>query len=121
MPVNFPAWARLGLGVVTGLLAAFLSGGIDLGGLDFPIDEPTRAMLTAVVGALAAAGFVPPRPGEVPLSPQVRLVLTVATPVVTYLLVRYVDQATLRAILVGAVTFLAHIFIIPPQAKPAVA
>lgn len=108
--MTFPNWARIALGLLIGLLGYLISGEY------LHVSEELRGALSSIVATLAAAGFVPPRPGSVLLPQPVRLALTVLTPIVTYVLNTAPDfGATLRGILIAVITFLASILIVPPQ------
>lgn len=109
---SFPNWARILLGLVVGVLGFLLSGGVDL-----HVSEELRGLLAAISGALAAAGFVPPKPGSVLLPQAVRTALTVLVPLVLYAVNVLLNiDGTLRGVLAGVITFLASVLIVPPQA-----
>jgi hypothetical protein len=112
IPTNFPGWARIALGIAAGVLTFFLSGGVDL-----HVSEETRGLLSALVGALAAYGFVPPKPGSVVLPVQVRLVLSLAVPLAVYAVNVWIHDGTLRGVIAGIITLLGSYFIIPLQAQ----
>jgi hypothetical protein len=113
MPVVFPAWARLALGIVIGITTYVVAGEI------IRIGDEERGLISSLLTLLAAAGFVPPSPGSIRLSPSANLLLAIGAVVLSYLLNTVIepDAAWVRGVLVAVLAFGASIGIVPPQAK----
>lgn len=110
MPVVFPAWARLALGLLVALAGLLV--------VSLHADESTKQLVVSLTTLLAAQGVVPPLPGQIHLSPVVNLVLTIAAVVGAYLLVGAggIDQ-TVKEVLVAVLTIVTSIVITPIHAQ----
>jgi hypothetical protein len=115
MPATFPGWARFALGCLVAVLGYLTTGDV------IHIGDDERALIAAVIGLLASAGVVPPRPGDMPpwLATQAaRLVLTLSVVLASYLLQAVLDpEPVLRGILQAFLYLAASVGIVPPQAE----
>jgi hypothetical protein len=109
--VPFPSWARLGLGVIVGVLGYLVVG-------ELHASEQVTGGIAALVVLLGSAGIVPPTAETLPaLSPQARLALTAGVTVLAYVLEVVVTlDETVTAVLIAVLAFCASIGIVPPQA-----
>ena len=111
MPVTFPSWARLGLGIIVGLLGYLVVGELNA-------SENVTGFVAALTVFLASTGIVPPTAATLPpLSPQLRLFLTGLATFAAYAVEVFLSLSeTVTAVLVGCLAFLASIGILPAQA-----
>ena len=107
----FPSWARLGLGIIVGIVSYLVVGNLQM-------SEETRGLVTMLILLLSSAGIVPPTVESLPaLSPAVRFGLVLVVVVLGYLLTVTIDMSTtLREILIAVLAFLSSVGITPPQA-----
>lgn len=112
MQVTFPAWARLGLGLLVALAGLLV--------VSLHADESTKQLVVSLTALLAAQGIVPPVPGQIKLSPVVNLVLTIAAVVGAYLLTgaNGIDL-TVKEILTAVLLIVTSVVIAPVHAKSA--
>ena len=111
LPVVFPTWARIALGLVVAFLG-YLVGG------ELAVSEELRGAITSITLLVASAGIVPPKPGDLVISPTLRYALTTAVVAGGYVLNVVVDiDPTVRGLIVAALALAASVGIVPPQAQ----
>ncbi len=112
MSVNFPAWARIALGVLVALVTYFVAGDY------IHIGEAERTVISSFVLLLSTVGIVPPSPGSLRMSAAVAVSLTATAIVLNYVVVSVADlEPVLRGVLASLLAFLGSVGITPPQAQ----
>jgi uncharacterized membrane protein YccC len=109
MPVVFPAWARIGLGLLVALAGLLV--------VSLHADESTKQLVVSLTALLAAQGIVPPVPGQIHLSPVVNLLLTVVAVVGAYFLTGASIDEPLHSILTAVLLVVTSVVITPAHAK----